>query len=235
MGGRYTLIKLAELPGLFPWAAPPPDVAAPRYNIAPFQPIMALASDAPDRFDHFLWGLVPAWAKDPTIGNRMSLARAEGISLRPSFRNAWRRRRCLIPADGFYEWQNRPGGGPRRPMYITMADEKPFAFAGLWEHWCDDKGNELRTAAIITTTSNELMRTIHPRMPVILPREAYQRWLLTDERDVDGLAGLLKPYPAEEMMAIEVSPLVNDPNYDHPECITPAPRPPAAPQLGLFD
>ena len=226
MCGRYTLIKLADLTDLFPWAAPPPDLATPRYNIAPSQPIMAIANDAPGRFDHLHWGFVPSWARDPSSGHRMINARAEGIADKPSFRHAFRRRRCLIPADGFYEWQTVAGSKAKRPMYIRLADEMPFAFAGLWEHWSDDKGNELRTACIITTEPNELMATIHNRMPVILPRVQFERWLQTDETDAASLLPVLKPYPAEEMMATEVSPFVNSPKNDTCDCIAPAQRPP---------
>src|SRR3954471_10759528 len=137
MCGRYTLINLAELTDLFPWIGEPPTDAAPRYNIAPTQPILAVANDKPERFDHFMWGLVPSWAKDPSIGSKMCNARGETVAEKNAFKNAYRRRRCLIPADGFYEWKRLADGKSKQPMFIRMKNGKPFAFAGLWEYWAD--------------------------------------------------------------------------------------------------
>lgn len=237
MCGRYTLIKLADLTDLFPWVAPPPSQAVSRYNIAPSQPILAVTNDQPDRYTHLLWGLVPAWAKDPTIGNRMINARAESIAAKPAFKNAFKRRRCLIPADGFYEWRAQPGGRGKQPMYITRVDGRLFAFAGIWEHWIDNKGNELRTAAVITTDANEMMAPIHDRMPVILQPESFPQWLSDGDADPDDLLPLLRPYPADQLVARPVSHLVNSPHNDTPECIAPAaaPPPPKPPDKGLFD
>ena len=128
MCGRYTLVRLADLGELFPWIADVPN-APPRYNIAPTQPVLAVANDAPDRYDFFFWGLVPSWAKDPSVGSRMINARAETLAARPAFRNAYRNRRCLIPTDGFYEWRKSPDGKRKTPMYVRMRSREPFAFA----------------------------------------------------------------------------------------------------------
>src|SRR5438270_302576 len=141
MCGRYTLILLHDLNTIFPWIDSPDDPGAPaRYNIAPTQPVLAATNDVRPgsraKFDHLLWGLIPSWAKDPKIGNRMINARAETLAEKPAFRTALRRRRCLIPADGFYEWRKNPDGS-KTPMYIHRKDAKPFAFAGLWDHWHD--------------------------------------------------------------------------------------------------
>ena len=239
MCGRYTLVRLAELTDLFPWVDAVPD-APPRYNIAPTQPILAIANDAPDRYDFFFWGLVPPWAKDTSVGSRMINARAETLAERPAFRAAYHRRRCLIPADGFYEWK-KPSNpkGEKTPMYVRMRSRKPFAFAGLWETWHAHDGSALRSCTIITTSPNKLMATMHDRMPVILPPEKFEAWLGGGERSPEELDALLRPYRDEEMEAGPVSTLVNSPKNDGPECIAPpdeeipeeAPKPPDEPTL----
>src|SRR5205807_3593108 len=132
MCGRYTLINLAALTDLFPWIRETPD-GVPRYNIAPSQPLLAVANDDRARYQQFKWGLVPFWAKDPSIGNQMCNARAESLATKSAYKNALKRRRCLIPADGFYEWKTIPGSKTKQPMYIRLRGGKPFAFAGLWE------------------------------------------------------------------------------------------------------
>src|SRR5262249_30987549 len=136
MCGRYTLINLAQLTNLFPWIgeAPPPELR-PRYNIAPTQPILAIANDKPNAFDFFVWGLIPSWAKDPSIGNKLCNARAETLAEKNTFKHAFKRRRCLVPADGFYEWKLNADGKTKQPMYIRRKDAKPFSLAGLWETW----------------------------------------------------------------------------------------------------
>src|SRR5919112_5533850 len=133
MCGRYTLINLASLTQAFPWITFPPADDLSRYNITPTQPILAVANNRADRFEHFHWGLIPSWAKDPAIGNKMINARAETLAEKPSFRKAFKVRRCLILADGFYEWQKTDGS--KQPYHIKMEDDSPFAFAGLWETW----------------------------------------------------------------------------------------------------
>jgi putative SOS response-associated peptidase YedK len=169
------------------------------------------------------WGLVPSWSKDPSIGARLINARSETAAEKPSFRSALRRRRCLIPASGFYEWQRRPNG--KQPYVIGMADGNPFAFAGLWEHWHGLDGSELETCTVLTTEANELMAPIHDRMPVILEPQDYADWLGTGEdsapAEVAQLQHLMRPYPADQMKAYPVSNYVNDPRHEGAECIRP--------------
>ncbi len=221
MCGRFTLTaEVSALQESFPWLYIPPEIS-PRYNIAPTQPVAVVANDGKNQLDFYTWGLVPAWAKDPQIGSRMINARAETLAEKPSFKTAFRRRRCLILADGFYEWQKQPTGKAKIPMYIRLASHQPFAFAGLWERWNSQDGSMILSCTIITTEPNELMQTIHNRMPVILPAEAYQKWLEPGEQNLEGLAPLLKPYPAEQMVAHPVSTLVNSPANDLPQCIVP--------------
>jgi putative SOS response-associated peptidase YedK len=221
MCGRFTLtVDPGQLRESFP-GIQVPDEIQPRYNIAPTQPVAVIPNDGQNRLDFFTWGLIPSWAKDPAIGNRMINARAESLAEKPSFRAAYRRRRCLVLADGFYEWRQEPGAKTKTPMYIQMESKEPFAFAGLWEIWHSPDGSEIRSCNIITTEPNNLLRQIHNRMPVILPKEAYDLWLAPGEMDPQQLDPLLKPFPAEEMMAFPVSRLVNSPANDTPEVIAP--------------
>lgn len=221
MCGRFALttsgMTLAELLRL----TQPPNLE-PRYNIAPTQPVAALrtpSADAERRLEMFHWGLIPSWAKDPAIGNRMINARAETVAEKPAYRAAFRRRRCLIPVSGFYEWQEPQTKGPKQPFYIQMADESPFALAGLWEQWQDPNGSAVESCTIITTSPNELLRPIHDRMPVILPPDDYDRWLDPDQSDVKKLTPMLQPFPAKHMAAYAISTHVNKPSNDDAECI----------------
>jgi putative SOS response-associated peptidase YedK len=196
----------------------------PRYNIAPSQPVAVVANDGLNKLDFFTWGLIPSWAKDPSIGNRMINARAETLAEKPSFRNAFRRRRCLVLADGFFEWQKiqEPGNRLRKqPMYIRLADGRPFAFAGLWESWNNSDGSNILSCTIITTQPNELIASIHDRMPVILPEQRYAEWLQPGEANPANLARLLMPYQASQMTAFPVSTMVNSPANDLPDTIKP--------------
>jgi len=204
----------------FPWLKVP-EIISPRYNIAPSQPIAVVPNTGENKLDFFIWGLIPSWAKDPKIGNRLINARCETLAEKPSFRNAYKRRRCLIFADGFYEWVKQPGQNVKSPFYIQLESKEPFAFAGLWETWYSPDGSELKTATIITTEPNELVSRIHGRMPVILSKEDYQLWLDPGEKSKEDLGHLLKPYPSEEMIQFPVSRIVNSPAYDSPECIEP--------------
>ena len=241
MCGRYTLVRLADLSDLFPWVTDDVPDAPPRYNIAPTQPVLAVANDKPDHYDFFFWGLVPPWAKDTSVGSRMINARAETLAERPAFRTAYRQRRCLIPVDGFYEWKKSPEPkGKKTPMYVRMKSGKPFAFAGLWETWTSPDGSPLRSCTIVTTSPNKLMSTMHDRMPVILPPEKFEAWLAGGERSPEELDPLLAPYRDEEMEAGPVSTLVNSPKNDGPDCIAPpdeeapeekGPPPPEEPTL----
>ncbi len=193
-----------------------------RYNIAPTQPVLALINneDNTQRRAEFLrWGLIPSWAKDPSIGNKMINARSETLAEKPSFKRALRKRRCLIVADGFYEWKKE--GKTKTPMYIGLQSREPFAFAGLWEKWVAESGETIHSCTIITTTPNSLMESIHHRMPVILPREAESVWLDRTIEDPASLLPLLAPYPAETMDAYAVSTLVNSPRNDSADCLKP--------------
>jgi putative SOS response-associated peptidase YedK len=224
MCGRFSLaVDPEDLREAMPWLIIP-DQHKSRFNIAPGQPIAVVANDGENRLDYYLWGLIPSWAKDPTIGNKMINARAETLAEKPSFRNAFRRRRCLVLADGFYEWktEERNGKSFKTPMFIRLADGKPFAFAGLWEPWNSPDGSRILSTTIITTNPNSFMQTIHNRMPVILPADKYGLWLDPGEPDQTELQMLLQPYPAETMTAYAVSRRVNDPANDTRDCIQPA-------------
>ena len=188
---------------------------APRRNIAPGQPVAVIT---PDRDGlvllSMLWGLVPSWAKDPTVGRRMINARAETVSDKPSFRAAFRRRRCLVPADRFYEWQKTAEG--KHPYAVDVDLGRVFAMAGLWEYWQGGDGSELFTVCIVTTRANSLVAPIHDRMPVILEEQHYAAWLDKNAAPAQ-LQHLLEPYPADAMRARPVSTLVNNPrNQDFP-------------------
>ncbi|HED04926.1 MAG TPA: SOS response-associated peptidase [Candidatus Fraserbacteria bacterium] len=193
----------------------------PRYNIMPTQPVLTvIALQGGERdLTSLRWGLIPSWAKDPAIGNRLINARAETLFEKPSFRAAVRERRCLILADGFYEWRRTERG--KVPMYIQLKSKRHFGFAGLWESWRSPEGREIKSCSIVTTESNELVRPIHNRMPVIVHQEIEGLWLDPQVRSERELREVLRPYPAKEMEAYAVSPLVNSPAHDRPECIEP--------------
>lgn len=221
MCGRFTL---TADPGVLQEAFPEINIQVPvkpRYNIAPTQPVAVITNLPELRLGYFHWGLIPSWAKDPEIGSRLINARSETLAEKPSFRSAYRRRRCLIPADGFYEWKVDPGQKAKTPMYIKLKSNLPFAFAGLWELWSSPDGSQIYSCTIITTQPNALMENIHNRMPVILPKTAYKEWLDPSERSPESVAHLLVPYPAEEMEAYPVSRLVNSPQVDVADCIKP--------------
>ena len=195
----------------------------PRYNIAPTQEILAIRNDGVgNRAEMMRWGLVPSWAKDPKIGSRMINARAETLSERPSFRSAYKRRRCLIVADSFYEWKRN--AKTRTPIRIMLESEETFAFAGLWETWKRPDDSWMLTCTIITTSANELVSEIHDRMPVILDPDTESVWLDPDLDDTSVLSDLLAPYPSDLMTAYEVSRIVNSAANDVPECIAPIGR-----------
>jgi putative SOS response-associated peptidase YedK len=221
MCGRFTLfVDPKDLMEAFPGFEVPADWT-PRYNIAPTQPVAVIANNNQDKIEFFQWGLIPSWAKDPKIGNRMITARSETLAEKPSFRTAYRRRRCLVLADGFYEWRKEPGQKTKTPMYIRLQSGEPFGFAGLWESWRSPEDDTTLSCTIITTTPNELVKEIHNRMPVILDRAAYDLWLDPAEQSPDQLQEWLRPYPASEMTAYPVSRLVNSPSNDVPEVVVP--------------
>jgi putative SOS response-associated peptidase YedK len=219
MCGRFTLTAdPGDLQDAFPGLHIQVPIK-PRYNIAPLQPVAVIANLPEFSLDYFHWGLIPSWAKDPEIGNRLINARSETLAEKPSFRSAFRRRRCLIPADGFFEWKATPDQKAKTPMYIKLKSVRLFAFAGLWEIWSSPDGSQIYSCTIITTQPNALIETIHNRMPVILPADAYKDWLDPSERSPESLSHWLSPFPAEEMESYPVSRLVNSPQTDIPECI----------------
>jgi len=232
MCGRFTLTADPEtLRQVFELDTVP--ALTPRYNVAPTQPVAGVvaasaevaasadaASDNKRTLEIFRWGLIPAWAKDPAIGNRMINARGETVAEKPAFRAALKRRRCLILADGFYEWKAE--GRKKTPMYIQLKGGDPFAFAGLWEAWKSPDGDLIKSCTLITTTPNSLTEKIHDRMPVILPPSAYEAWLAPGELPATKLQSLLKPFAPSKMKATAVSTLVNNPANELPECILPA-------------
>jgi putative SOS response-associated peptidase YedK len=181
--------------------------------------VLTLIDAQEHRAEFLRWGLIPSWAKDPGIGDRMINARAETVAEKPSFRRALQKRRCLVLADGFYEW--RKEGKKKTPLHIALKSHEPFGFAGLWETWKPPTGETIHSCTIITTTPNALMESIHNRMPVILTREAEALWLDRRVEDPQALLPLLAPYPAEAMDAYVVSPLVNSPRNDTSACIEP--------------
>ena len=191
----------------------------PRYNIAPSQEIdVVLNQDDKIILTELKWGLVPSWSKDPDIGNRMINARGETLSEKPSFREAFKKRRCIIPATGFYEWKKAAGG--KQPYYFFLPDKSIFGFAGLYEEWTDKKTGELlETCTIITTEANDVLKAVHDRMPVILNSENYALWLDEKVHDTNQLQKLIVPYSAKEMNAYPVSKSVNIPDVDSAELI----------------
>ncbi len=231
MCGRFTLAvspqAVAEAIGLFDGLAPE---LPPRFNIAPTQFVLALRQTDPTAKPVYVplrWGLIPSWAEDMKIAHRLINARAEGIAEKPSFRAAFKRRRCLIVIDGFYEWRTPAAAAsattkksPKQPFHIHRPDRRPFAFAGLWEHWA--KGDApLETCTIITTNANNVMKPLHDRMPVILDARDFARWLAPEPQDPALLLELLKPCPDEWLTCEPVSTVVNNPRHEGPECLQP--------------
>jgi putative SOS response-associated peptidase YedK len=220
MCGRFTrkenMRQLSELLGLKVLPS-----LSPRYNIAPSQMVACIRTNPETKereFSEMKWGLVPSWAKDPSIGHKMINARAETVAEKPSFRKAFKQQRCLVLADGFYEWKRE--GKSKQPYYIRFKDGRPFAFAGLWERW-EKQAPALESCTLITTGPNTVMEPIHHRMPVILDPKQYNEWLDSTLYGTEQLKALLKPFPPEEMEAYPISPLVNNPRNDSPLCIQP--------------
>lgn len=217
MCGRFTLhSRLNLLLQQFAIEAGPE--LAPRYNIAPTQqvPVVRMTTSGRELVP-MRWGLVPFWAKDVKIGNRMINARAETVASKPAFRNAYKSRRCLVPADGYYEWQKR--GKEKQPFYIHMEDGQPFAMAGLWESWHTGKEDAVESFTIITTDANAATEPVHDRMPAILSPEEYEMWLDPEFEGKDALFALLRPYELEEIVLEPVSTHVNNPRHEDAECI----------------
>ncbi|MBI5119297.1 SOS response-associated peptidase [Candidatus Poribacteria bacterium] len=192
----------------------------PRYNVAPSQPILTVRvspETGKREFAWLRWGLVPHWAQDPSIGNRMINARGETVAEKPAFRDAFQRRRCLVPASGFFEWKK--GERRKQPYYIRMKDGRLFVFAGLWDLWKGPDGSPVESCTLITTDANNVVAQLHDRMPVIMPHAAYDLWLGTEIQERGHLLSLLHPYPAEEMEAYPVGFFVNDPKTEDLRCI----------------
>ncbi len=221
MCGRYTLAAdpqaIADQFGI-----EPPARFAPRYSIAPTQPVLIVQEADERRVAHLVrWGLIPSWAKDAKIGNRLINARAETVAEKPAFRAALRRRRCLVPASGYYEWAAGPRG--KQPWYVHAADGNCLALAGIWEHWEHD-GAVIESCAIITCAANARLATVHDRMPVVIARPDYARWL-APERAGPAPLELLRPAADDAFALYPVSTRVNSPRHDAPDCIEPLPTP----------
>jgi putative SOS response-associated peptidase YedK len=194
-----------------------PDDPQPRFNAAPTQTLPVVTRNSPNRVEMMRWGLIPSWAKDPSIGSRMINARAETVAEKPAFRKPLRSQRCLVPASGFFEWK-REGGG-KTPHFIHLPGEPLFAFAGLYDVWRDPDGQVVKSYTILTTEPNDLMADIHNRMPVILRREDEGEWLSPEDTEPEHLLPLLRPYPASEMATYPVSRMVNSPSNDTPDIL----------------
>jgi putative SOS response-associated peptidase YedK len=196
-----------------------PQILAPRYNVAPTQSVIVVNDTGKRQIVSMRWGLIPSWAKDLSIGNRMINARAETLAEKSAFRNALKKRRCIIPADGFYEWQKL--GKVKQPIRIVLKSREPFGFAGLWERWQSPDGAEMLSCTIITTEANELLKSVHDRMPVILTRDAEAKWLDPKVQEPDKLLPLLKQFPSDQMEFYPLSREVNSPAVDKPSNIEP--------------
>ena len=219
MCGRFTMYSSRdELARLFGFETDEIPDQLPRYNIAPTQLVAVVRQDNGQRVIKPLrWGLIPSWAKDAKIGNSLINARSETVAEKPAFRAAFKKRRCLIPTSGFFEWM-ATGGKKKQPLHNRMIDGKPFALAGLWEHWAGAEGEAVETCTIITMTANDLVERVHDRMPVILAPADYGTWL-TPKTPAEALQALLRPYPAEEMTAVPVGGFVSNPRHEGPQCL----------------
>ena len=237
MCGRFSLrTTLDEVGRNFEAAAQAIEDWVPRYNIAPTQDVVAARPTGSGRELVLLhWGLIPSWSDGPSGGGRFINARAESAHIKPTFRDAFWNRRCLIGADGFYEWRSLDG--VKQPYYIRRVDARPFAFAGLWERWTRGTKDAIESCTILTTRPNAVVEPLHDRMPVILSPSDYGRWLDPMIADLDELREMFEPLPADELTAYPVSRLVNDPANDSPACIDPdayEPNPPSI-ELDLFE
>jgi len=222
MCGRFTLITpLSILRKIFSIATATCDIEA-SYNIAPTQEVAAVIFQENKSLVKFRWGLVPSWSKDLSGKSKRINARAETISTKPSFRKAFKEKRCLILADGFYEWKKVKGG--KQPFYLTLPSGEPFAFAGIYETWQDSDGSAYDSCCIITTEASETVRGIHDRMPVILEPEVLETWINPEMQDTDQLEEVLKSAYVRDLKSHPVSRLVNTPANNNPACIEPLMR-----------
>jgi putative SOS response-associated peptidase YedK len=221
MCGRFTLSQSAETISQAFHIEKVPDIA-PQFNIAPTQMVATVLYQPESHkreLQHLRWGLIPSWAKDLSMGAKLINARAETLAEKPAFRSAYKRRRCIVIADGFYEWQQQ--AAKKQPFYFRLKDGKPFGFAGLWEQWESLSGEKINSCTIVTTDANELIQAHHHRMPVILFQKDYDVWLDPSVQNLETLQGLLQPLPAEAMVGYAVSTLVNNHKHNTPECIEP--------------
>lgn len=220
MCGRFTQAQIAELDREIFKLLEVPNLE-PRYNLAPTEPAAAVRehADGGRSLDLLRWGLIPSWADNPSIGNRLINARAESVHTKPAFREAFVARRCLVPADGFYEWRHTGSG--KQPYYIYPLGGGVMAFAGLWEHYAAAAQGPIESFTIITTDANDLVRPIHDRMPVVLPVEAYDEWLDPTRTDIRALRQFLQPYPSAGLELYPVSRYVNSPHHKGAECVEP--------------
>lgn len=216
MCGRYSLFQPLDSLAIILELEAPDFELPPRYNAAPSQQLPIITDEDPTHLHLHRWGLIPSWAKDPKIGHKLINARSETAPEKPSFRSAFKRRRCLVPINGFYEWQKTPHG--KVPQHITHAEEEVMTLAGLWEVWHDAEEKEWRSFTILTTSPNEIMAPIHDRMPVILAPEDRKTWLDPDA-DPEDLLLLMRPCPSEWLKTEQVSTLVNSPGNDGPEIL----------------
>lgn len=233
MCGRFTLTVSADkIRDFFPLFDIPD--TTPRYNIAPTQPVLAVRKiEGLDRPQGAMlrWGLIPFWADDKKIGSRLINARAESVATTPAFRAAFRSRRCLVLADGFYEWQQLGSG--KQPYHLRFQDRRPFAFAGLWDKW-DRQGEQIESCTIITTDADDVVRPLHDRMPVIIPPDSFERWLDPRRSDAADLDVFLKPLTGQEMGAFPVSTMVNNVRNDDPRILEETSPQPETPSMDLF-
>ncbi len=202
MCGRFALsVKTTDIEKLLPSIKRTESLGQARYNIAPSQNIATILNTIPDEISFLKWGLILFWAKDANIGSKMINAKAETLAEKPSFKNSLRKKRCIIPASGFYEWQKVPGQKIKSPFYIKMKDNAPFFFAGLWDEWKNPENGIVKTVSIITTSANEIMSPIHNRMPVILDSNFLRLWLSEEQSGLKELQEGLNPFPSEKMIA----------------------------------
>lgn len=220
MCGRFTLQITKEMLAAIFGASSEQDIQ-PRYNIAPTQQVVAIRT-YPDGNRHMVllkWGLIPSWSKDPTMGAKMINARSETVDVKPAFKGPLKYHRCIIPADGFYEWKTEEG--KKKPLYVKLKNNRLMLFAGLWDHWKASEGNVIESCTILTTSANDLIKPLHDRMPVILDTKDIDIWLNPHTHDPEQLKPLFKPYSSSLMEMYPVSDLVNSPKNDNPSCLAP--------------
>jgi putative SOS response-associated peptidase YedK len=220
MCGRYTLSSPLEIVAELFEIATPLLPFQPRYNLAPTQeaPVALIREPgAPRTLESLRWGLIPYWAKEASIGNRMINARAESVADKPAYRYSFKKKRCLIPTDGFYEWKKE--GKAKQPYFIRRRDHRPFAFAGLWSSWRNPEGSLVETFTILTTESNPDIRGLHDRMPVVVGRDDFGLWLDPKVDNAERLKPLLKPAPEGDFELLRVSKAVNSPAHDAADCV----------------